>query len=124
MNKRIINMHNLQEKWEDFESNISGTPSESNFDSVLFPVVRKVFSTTLGPSDRDIDKIKNRLKSENRDGKIESLIKGEKYTEKKLEDDEEYKKSIKDNLVQVKPMSAPISNLFYIDYKYDDKDKK
>ncbi len=87
----------------------------------LLPIAMKIAAKTLAmdlcfASKEEIDDVKSRVNSENRDGKIEAIIEGGEFTEKKLEDDEEYKKLMKKG---VTPLSAPSSNLFYLDFKYD-----
>ena len=46
---------------------------------------------------------------------LSQLVEGGEFVEKKLEDDEEYKKLMKKG---VTPMSGPSGNLFYLDFKY------
>jgi hypothetical protein len=92
----------------------------SDFPNLLFPVVKKVFAKTLAgdlgfASKEEVDKVKNRIQVDNRDGKIDAVLEDKEFVEKKLEDDEEYKKLMKKG---VKPMSAPTGQLFYLDYKY------
>jgi hypothetical protein len=72
-------------------------------------------------SKEEIDQVKNKVLSENRDGKIESIIEDKPFVEKKLEDDEEYQKLIKKG---VSPLPMPKGELFYLDFKYGDNDKK
>ena len=72
-------------------------------------------------SKEEIDEVKNKVQSENRDGKIDAIIKGDEYVEKKLEDDEEYKNLMKKG---VQPLSAPSGVLFYLDYVYNNDVKK
>ena len=91
----------------------------------ILPMAMKVAATTIGGgmSKEERERIEAEVKSENRDGKIESLIEGTEYVEKKLEEHPDYRPDV--DLVPVQPMSAPIGHLFYIDYKYgDDKSHK
>lgn len=113
----------INDKWEKL--GLEQGMTSSNFESVIFPLVKRVNATTLGygPSKEELENVSNRVKSENRDRKIKSLLNGSKYTEKKLEDDPEYKELSKKGLIDVKPMSAPNVGLLYIDYNYNDKDK-
>jgi len=88
-------------------------PSELN----LLPIAMKVVPQTIGlnlvpvvpmtngPNDEALEKIKNEVKSVNRDNKIDSLIDGSEFNEMKVEDHPDYSKSN--------------SGLFYIDYMYD-----
>lgn len=99
---------------------VSQNEESSDFPNLLFPVVKKVFAKTLGgdlgfASKEEIDEVKNRIQVDNRDGKIDAVLEDKEFVEKKLEDDEEYKKLMKKG---VKPMSAPTGQLFYLDYKY------
>ena len=104
------------------EDNVEETKSE-DFPSLL-PTAIKVSSQyfsneILGfASEEQINEVKNRVQSENRDGKIESVIEGGEFVEKKLEDDSEYQELMKRG---VSPLSAPSGNLFYLDYKYTHK---
>jgi hypothetical protein len=104
------------------EDNVEETKSE-DFPSLL-PTAIKVSSQyfsneILGfASEEQINEVKNRVQSENRDGKIESVIEGGEFLEKKLEDDSEYQELMKRG---VSPLSAPSGNLFYLDYKYTHK---
>lgn len=96
----------------------------SEFPSLL-PLAMKVASKTISndlifASQEEIDEVKKKVQSKNRDGKIEAIVEGKEFTEKKLEDDEEYKDLMKKG---VKPMSGPSSILFYLDYQYSDSNK-
>ena len=82
---------------------------------VMKAAVRTISNDLIFASKEEIDEVKNRVQSENRDGKIEAIIEGGEFVEKKLEDDDEYKKLMKKG---VTPMSAPSGQLFYLDFKY------
>jgi len=91
----------------------------SEFPSIL-PIAMRVAAKTISndlifASQEEIDEVKKKVQSENRDGKIEAIIEGGEFVEKKLEDDEEYKELMKKG---VTPMSGPSGTLFYLDYKY------
>jgi len=92
----------------------------------LLPTAMKIASKTISndlifASQEEIDEVKKKVQSENRDGKIEAIVEGKEFTEKKLEDDEEYKQLMKKG---VTPLSAPSGLLFYLDYQYStDKNK-
>jgi hypothetical protein len=110
----------IMKKWTTALGSIKETKSEE-FSSLL-PIAMKVAAKTIAmdlcfASKEEIDEVKKKVQSENRDGKIEAIIEGGEFTEKKLEDDEEYKELMKKG---VTPMSAPSSTLFYLDFKYDD----
>ena len=96
----------------------------SEFPSLL-PLAMKVASKTISndlifASQEEIDEVKKKVQSENRDGKIEAIVEGKEFTEKKLEDDEEYKQLMKKG---VTPLSSPSGLLFYLDYQYSDSNK-
>lgn len=95
----------------------SGSQS-SDFDQIAFPMVRRVFSSILGPTSDQIKEIEDRIKVENRDNKIESITEEKEFIQKTLENDEEYKKLQENSLISVKPLSAPSANLFYLDFTY------
>lgn len=87
----------------------------------LLPIAMRVAARTIGQdiggfaSKEEIDSVKNRITQENRDGKIESIINDKVFSEKKLEEDEEYKNLMKKG---VTPMSVPSGQLFYLDFQY------
>jgi len=110
----------LSQLTENQSNQILKETKSEDFQSLL-PIAMKVASRTMSndlifASKEEIDLVKSKVKSENRDGKIESIIEGGEFTEKKLEDDEEYKELMKKG---VTPMSAPSGMLFYLDYKYE-----
>ncbi len=88
----------------------------------LLPIAMKVAAKTLSldhlgfATKEEINQVKNRVFSENRDRKINSIVDGVEFTEKKLEDDPEYIKLSKKGVV---PMPAPIGVLAYLDFKHD-----
>jgi len=106
---------------------MSSIENTFEFPSIL-PLVTRVAAKTIGSeiggfaSQEEIREVKNRIQSENRDGKIVSIVEGSEFTEKKLEDDPEYQTLMKKG---VTPLSAPSGKLFYLDFKYsDNSDKK
>lgn len=111
----------IMKKWTTALGSIEETKSEE-FPSLL-PIAMKVSSKLISneisgfASKEEIDAVKSRVQSDNRDGKIDAIIEDGEFTEKKLEDDEEYKELMKKG---VTPMSAPSGTLFYLDFKYDD----
>jgi len=95
-----------------------GEPSESiksDFSGIMFPMVRRVFSSTLGGG--GMRKSKTQQLKENRINKLREL-QGE-TPNVVLPDDEHY-----DGLVSVAPMSMPNGQLFYIDFMYHDDPKE
>lgn len=61
----------------------------------------------------ELDSVRNRIIIDNREGKIESIINGTDFTEKKLEEDEEYKRLIKKGVFTMGP---PTMDVFHVDY--------
>jgi hypothetical protein len=101
------------------EENTSATEKTSGDFPTLFPLAMQVAAKSISndlifASQEEIDQVKKKVQSENRDGKIEAIIEGGEFVEKKLEDDEEYKELMKKG---VTPMSAPSGILFYLDFK-------
>jgi hypothetical protein len=89
----------------------------------LLPTAMKVAAKTIAmdlcfASEEEINEVKSRVQSENRDAKIDAVVEGSEFIEKKLEDDPEYKDLMKKG---VTPLSAPSGQLFYLDYKYGPK---
>lgn len=102
------------------ENTLSSEGTTSDFPSLL-PIAMRVAARSIGQdiggfaSKEEIDSVKNRITQENRDGKIESIINDKPYSEKKLEEDDEYKELMRKG---VTPMSAPSGTLFYLDFQY------
>ena len=118
-------LDNLSQLAENQSNQILEETKSEDFPSLL-PIAMKVAARTISndlifASKDEIDEVKKKVQSENRDGKIEAIIEGGEFTEKKLEDDEEYKELMKKG---VTPMSAPSGTLFYLDYKYGDESTK
>ncbi len=98
--------------------NVNSLYTEESFPSLL-PIAKQVASKTIGldlvsvspigggNSGDEIRKIDAELKSDNRDGKIDSIIEGTEYVEKTREDHPDY----------IKP-KGPSGALFYLDYQY------
>ena len=119
-------LDNLAQLAENQSNQILEETKTEEFPSLL-PMAMKVSSKLMSneimgfASKEEINEVKKKVQSENRDGKIEAIIEGGEFTEKKLEDDEEYKELMKKG---VTPMSAPSGTLFYLDYKYGDESTK
>lgn len=102
------------------ENTLASEGTTSEFPSLL-PIAMRVAARTIGQdiggfaSKEEIDSVKNRITQENRDGKIESIINDKPFSEKKLEEDDEYKELMRKG---VTPMSGPSGTLFYLDYQY------
>jgi hypothetical protein len=123
---QLANISQLVENQSNhiLENQLENEEASIDFSSLL-PIAMKVASKTISnelifASQEEIDQVKNKVQSENRDGKIESIVEGSEFTEKKLEDDEEYKKLMKKG---VSPLSAPSGVLHYLDYTYSDNSK-
>ena len=100
------------------ENTLPSEGTTSDFPSLLPIAMRVAAKTNIGggfASKEEIDSVKNRITQENRDGKIESIIDDKPFTEKKLEEDQEYKDLMKRG---VTPMSGPSGQLFYLDFQY------
>jgi hypothetical protein len=112
-------LDNLSQLAENQSNHIA---ESSEFPSLL-PTAMKVAAKTIAmdlcfASEEEINEVKSRVQSENRDGKIDTVIEGSEFTEKKLEDDPEYKDLMKKGVTSF-PM--PTGQLFYLDYKYGHK---
>lgn len=99
---------------------------ESNTDEFpsLLPIAMKITAKTIGldlvpvqpmagpggMSQEERERIEAEVKGENRDGKIDALIEGKEYSEKKVEDHPDYK--------------SGGGQLFYLDYTYGDNSEK
>jgi hypothetical protein len=116
-------LDNLSQLAENQSNNILEENTEvSEFPSLL-PTAMKVAAKTIAmdlcfASQEEINEVKSRVQSENRDGKIDAVVEGSEFTEKKLEDDPEYKDLMKKG---VTPFPMPTGQLFYLDYKYGHK---
>lgn len=116
------------EQYSDFISNDSEIKSKPNgiiesqpFNdkNVLLPIARRVVAQTIGldlvsvspmgggNTSEEIKKIREDIKSENRDRKINSVIEDKDFEEMKTEDHPDY----------IKP-KGPSGQLFYMDYIY------
>ena len=132
----------IQRKWDPILSKLGLTGSKADWMSqyaemqsnqaseentptsefpTLLPITMKIAAKTIGSeiggfaSREEIDAVKSRIKQQNRDGKLDSILDDKPFTEKKLEEDEEYKDLMKRG---VTPMSDPSNGIFYLDYKY------
>jgi len=104
------------------ENTVASSISTQQFPSLL-PLARKISSQLIGGmSKEEKERIEAEIKSENRDGKIDSLIEGTEYVEKKVEEHPDYKSGT--DLVPVQPLSGPVGQLFYLDFKYGSTHKK
>lgn len=116
-------LDNLLQLAENQSNHILEENTKASEFPTLLPTAMKVAAKTIAmdlcfASQEEINEVKSRVQSENRDGKIDAVIEGSEFTEKKLEDDPEYKDLMKKG---VTPFSAPTGQLFYLDYKYGHK---
>jgi hypothetical protein len=111
-------LDNLAQLAENQSNHILEETKSEEFPS-LFPMAMKIAAQTIGQdlvsvqpmtgpggmSQEERERIEAEVKGENRDGKIDALIEGKEYTEKKVEQHPDYK-----------PGSG--GQLFYMDYTY------
>jgi hypothetical protein len=105
-------------KWNSASTTDTIITSLPDYGSLL-PIVIKVAAKTIandlvqvqpmdgGNSGDEMKKIKQEVKIENRDRKIDALVEGKEFNEMKPEEHPDYKKS-----------KGPIGNLFYMDFVY------
>jgi hypothetical protein len=81
------------------------------------PIAKRVYASLSSDLwDKDIIKeIESDILADNRDAKIDSIISDVPFEEKKLEDDERYKKMTH---LEVKPLPPPINMDFYLDFTF------
>jgi len=116
---QLDNLSQLAENQSNqiLEQNTLVTEATTEFPSLL-PLARKISAQTIGGmSKEERERIESEVKSENRDGKIDALIEGKEYTEKEVEEHPDYISGT--DLVPVQPLSAPLGQLFYLDFKYE-----
>lgn len=96
-------------------SSLSGDTSGSttNFNGIVFPMVRRVFSQLIGESFDE-----EGYTNEKRKSVISDILEDKPVDYDKLEDmKKDFKKG--SDLVSVQPMSMPIGKLLYLDFKYE-----
>jgi hypothetical protein len=106
-----------------FESGEFKESPKGEFDSFMFPVAMKIASQTISQDlisvnpigtqavGEELDRIKNEVKSINREGKIDSVVDDKEFEEMKVEDHPDFRSSI------------PRGNLFYMDFQYGTSSK-
>ena len=107
-------LDNLSQLVENQSNQISEETKTEDFPTLL-PMAKQIFAKTVSldlcfASEEEIDEVKKKVQSENRDGKIDAIIEGGEFTEKKLEDDPQYKELMKKG---VTPLSAPSGNILF-----------
>ncbi len=118
-----VEMHSKNEHWgtvEDLKdlSNTESNTTNKEFPTLL-PIAMKVAAQTIGKdlvtvmpigggnSGPEMESIRQDVKIENRDRKIESIVDGKEFEEMKVEDHPDYKESV-----------GPRVDLFYMDFQY------
>jgi hypothetical protein len=96
---------------------------EKDLSNIALPMARRVSQKTLSQeltfySEEEMQLVKSRIFSENRDRKIDSILEEKEYVKVVLEDDPEYKDIVSR---VIPPLSGPSGHLFYMDYKYESK---
>ena len=111
-------MHSKNEHWGSMPSGAASSEAVEDFPSML-PMAMKVVAQTIGTdlvtvapigggnTPDELKEIREDVKIENRDRKIEAVVEGKEFEEMKVEDHPDY----------VKP-TAPSGQLFYMDFKY------
>ena len=102
-----LTQEELEELYKNIPVNSSNT--SNSFSSIQFPIVKRVMSTTL--ANGGWVKSKKQQLREDRINKIRK-VQGQKPNVT-LPNDEYV-----DGLVSVQPLSMPLGNIFYMDYKY------
>jgi hypothetical protein len=109
-------------EYTDIESNIIGTKESDSIEYNLLPIAKKIVASTIGQnlvsvnpiggglSSEETERIKNEVKVENRERKIESIVEDREFNEMKIEEHPDFLKS-----------GYPSGQIFYLDFKYDNK---
>jgi hypothetical protein len=99
------------------ETTLSNTTTEEF--PTLLPIAKQIFAKTVGldivsvmpigggNSGPEMESIRQDVKIENRDRKIESIVEDKDFEEMKVEDHPDYKESV-----------GPRGDLFYLDFQY------
>ena len=135
--RKIVWDHKPNDGLEDIINELSNNTKDSDTNDdlkgIASPIVQQVFNKTIsddlitvqpmqypgGIDQEKLEELKSIIKSENREGIIESILNGEEYEFKELEDDDRYKE-----LLEFSGTSGKL--FYYIDYKYntDEDDTK
>jgi len=116
-------MHSTNNHWgtvEDLKdlSNTESNTTNKDFPTLL-PIAKQIFAKTVGldivpvmpigggNSGTEMESIRQDVKIENRDRKIESIVEDKEFEEMKVEDHPDYRKS-----------KGPSGQLFYLDFQY------
>jgi hypothetical protein len=110
------NLKNLWENQKKFEENTQVVDTTTpDFSNCLFPVAMRIASSAtigqdlvsvqpIGNNQEEMERIKNEVKTENRDRKIDATL-----------DDIEYKEM---SVTEHPDYNGPVGHLFYLDYSY------
>jgi len=110
-------MSEYAEMHSNNETTLSNTTTEEF--PTLLPIAKQIFAKTVGldivpvmpigggNSGPEMESIRQDVKIENRDRKIESIVDDKEFEEMKVEDHPDYKESV-----------GPRGDLFYLDFKY------
>ncbi len=113
---QYVELHTTNEIVTAPDEIITSQPTDNN---ILFPIAKRIFAQTIGQdlvsvapmgggnSGDEMKKIKQEVKIENRDRKIDALVEGKDFEEMKPEDHPDY----------IKP-KGPSGQLFYMDFVY------
>jgi hypothetical protein len=111
-------IHSKNEHWGGMQPSEESSEAVEDFPSML-PMAMKVAAQTIGTdlvavapigggnTPDELKEIREDVKIENRDRKIEAVVEGKEFEEMKVEDHPDY----------VKP-AGPSGQLFYMDFKY------
>ena len=94
---------------------------QNNFSGIIFPIVRRVATQTIGMG----GETKERIEKRSRIQKLKRILSDEEFSE--IIDEETYKEILEfkpEGLLSVQPLSAPIGHLMYVDYIYKSPDEK
>ena len=110
-------MSEYAEMHSNNETTLSNTKTEEF--PTLLPIAKQIFAKTVGldivpvvpigggNSGPEMESIRQDVKIENRDRKIESIVEDKEFEEMKVEDHPDYKESV-----------GPRGELFYLDFQY------
>ena len=110
-------MSEYAEMHSNNETTLSNTKTEEF--PTLLPIAKQIFAKTVGldivpvvpigggNSGPEMESIRQDVKIENRDRKIESIVEDKEFEEMKVEDHPDYKESV-----------GPRGDLFYLDFQY------
>lgn len=115
-----INEYEKLYKNQSRDLEMSSLGTQSQFNSIAFPLIRSV---TMGNKQK-MEEIESEIKSINRDNKIKSIEEDIDFKETKIQDHPDYYSAsglISRDLISVKPLPPPSLDLFehYMDSVYE-----